>query len=465
VTTPSADALVLFGATGDLARRKIFPALYRMQARDALDVPVIGVARSEESEDAFRHRVRDAVQTFVPDADPAVLEQLARRVRLVSGRYEQPSTFASLGDLLDSLGSRLTVFYLAIPPDLFATVADGLAGAGLSPAARLVVEKPFGRDLQSAQALSATLHEHVDESAVFRIDHFLAKETVEDLLVFRFANSLLEPVWNRHYIDNVQVTMAESLGMEGRGTFYDSTGAIRDVLQNHLLQVVTLLAMEPPANADADGLLEEKVKVLRAMRPLDCTTLVCGQYRGYRDEPGVASDSGTETFAACRVEIDSWRWAGVPFFVRTGKRMPGTALEAVVELRRPPRLLFPDSSDEQPHSNLLRFRLAPNDGVTITVQAKQPGPALVSRPVDLDVDYDDELGERQEAYERLLADALSGERRRFARQDGVEHAWRVVQPALERPGRLHPYDPGTWGPPEADAVLGGHHWHAPVHLS
>jgi glucose-6-phosphate 1-dehydrogenase len=459
-----ADALVIFGATGDLARRKIFPALYRMQARGDLAVPVVGVARSGESEDAFRRRVADAVTSFVPDADPVVLGRLVERVRLVGGRYEQASTFADLASTLADLGSTLAVFYLAVPPDLFATVADGLAGAGLSPQARLVVEKPFGRDLAGARSLSATLHEHVAESAVFRIDHFLAKETVEDLLVFRFANSILEPVWNRNYVEAVQVTMAESLGMEGRGAFYDGTGAVRDVLQNHLLEVVTLLAMEPPASADAEALLEEKVKVLRAMRPLDCTTLVRGQYRGYHAEPGVAADSTTETFAACRLEIESWRWAGVPFFVRTGKRMPGTALEAVVELRRPPRLLFADGPEE-PHGNLIRFRLAPNDGVTLTVHAKRPGPDLLSRPVDLDVDYRDEGGDRQEAYERLLADALVGERRRFARQDGVEQAWRVVQPALDEPGPVQPYEPGTWGPAAADEVLRGHHWHVPEHLS
>jgi glucose-6-phosphate 1-dehydrogenase len=456
---------VLFGATGDLARRKIFPALYRMEARGALGVPVVGVARSEDSQETFRGRVRDAVERFVPQRDPAVLDRLLERVTLVGGRYEDAATFAALGAALERMGSHLSVFYLAVPPDLFATVADGLAGAGLSGRARLVVEKPFGRDLASAQELSATLHEHVDEASIFRIDHFLGKETVEDLLVFRFANSLLEPVWNRNYVDNVQVTMAESLGMEGRGSFYDEVGAVRDVLQNHLLEVVTLLAMEPPVRADAAGLLDEKVKVLRAMRPLDCTTLIRGQYRGYLQENGVAEGSTTETFAACRLQIDSWRWAGVPFFVRAGKRLPGTALEAVVTMRRPPRLLFADGSDDQPQGNLVRFRLSPDDGVTITMHAKRPGPALVSRTVDLDVDYREELGERQEAYERLLADALAGERRRFARQDWVEQAWRVVQPALDEPGPVHPYEPETWGPVEADEILGDRAWHIPEHLS
>jgi glucose-6-phosphate 1-dehydrogenase len=456
---------VIFGATGDLARRKIFPALYRMESRDALGVPVVGVARAEDDENAFRRRVRDAVTTFVPQHDAAVLDRLTGRVRLVGGRYEEASTFEALAAVLDELGSELSVFYLAIPPDLFATVADGLARAGLSHRARLVVEKPFGRDLASARRLSAMLHTHVPETSIFRIDHFLGKETVEDLLVFRFANSILEPVWNRNYVDSVQITMAESLGMEGRGAFYDEIGAVRDVLQNHLLEVVSLLAMEPPVQADAAGLLDEKVKVLRAMRPLDCTTLIRGQYRGYHEERGVEEGSTTETFAACRLEIDSWRWAGVPFFVRAGKRLPGTALEAVVSMRRPPRLLFADGSDDQPQGNLVRFRLSPDDGVTLTMHAKRPGRALVSRTVDLDVDYREEPGERQEAYERLLADALDGERRRFARQDWVEQAWRVVQPALDQPGPVHPYEPETWGPVEADSILEGHHWHVPEHLS
>jgi glucose-6-phosphate 1-dehydrogenase len=463
--TPRAEALVIFGATGDLARRKIFPALYRMESRDALGVPVVGVARAEDDEDAFRRRVRDAVTTFVPQHDAAVVDRLVGRVHLVGGRYEEASTFSALATVLDRLGSELSVFYLAIPPDLFATVADGLARAGLSHRARLVVEKPFGRDLASARRLSAMLHTHVPEASIFRIDHFLGKETVEDLMVFRFANSILEPVWNRNYVDSVQITMAESLGMEGRGAFYDEIGAVRDVLQNHLLEVVSLLAMEPPVQADAAGLLDEKVKVLRAMRPLDCTTLIRGQYRGYHEERGVEEGSTTETFAACRLEIDSWRWAGVPFFVRAGKRLPGTALEAVVAMRRPPRLLFADGSDDQPQGNLVRFRLSPDDGVTLTMHAKRPGRALVSRTVDLDVDYREEPGERQEAYERLLADALDGERRRFARQDWVEQAWRVVQPALDEPGPVHPYEPETWGPVEADTILEGHRWHVPEHLA
>ncbi len=348
---------------------------------------------------------------------------------------------------------------------MFPIVVQGLAGVGLTGTARIVVEKPFGRDLASARQLNRVLHQHVPERAIFRIDHYLGKESVEDLLVFRFANSFLEPIWNRNYVASVQVTMAEDIGVEGRGVFYDGVGAIRDVLQNHLLQVVALLAMEPPVSPDADALRDEKVKVLTAMRPLDCTTMVRGQYRGYLDEPGVGADSTVETFVACRLEIESWRWAGVPFYVRAGKALATTALEAVVELREPPRMLFTDNDTPKPRTNLLRFRLGPLDGVTLTVQAKRPGQDLAAQTVDLDVDFNDALGERQEPYERLLDDALDGNPRRFARQDGVENAWRVVQPALDNPGPVRPYQRGTWGPVEADELLQGGHWHHPTQSS
>ena len=326
----------------------------------------------------------------------------------------------------------------------------------------MVVEKPFGRDLTSARELNRVLHQVFPERSIFRIDHYLGKEPVENLLVFRFANSLLEPVWNRRYVASVQVTMAETFGVEGRGSFYDGVGAIRDVIQNHLLQVVALLAIEPPVDAEPDSLRDEKVKILKAMRPADPARLVRGQYEGYHGEPGVAPGSAVETFAALRLEIDSWRWAGVPFFVRAGKGLAATALEAVVELHAPPRLLFsPDGC--QPRPNFLRFRLGADDGVTVCVQAKEPGERLVSHPVELQVDFEQVFGARQQAYQRLLGDALEGNPARFARQDGVENAWRVIQPLLDQPGPVHSYPRGSWGPAQADTVTAGHGgWHDPA---
>jgi glucose-6-phosphate 1-dehydrogenase len=309
--------------------------------------------------------------------------------------------------------------------------------------------------------LNATLHAVFPEERIFRIDHYLGKESVEDLLVFRFSNTLLEPVWNRNYVRSVQITMAESIGVEGRGSFYDGVGAVRDILQNHLLQVAALVAMEPPVGPEASFLQDEKVKVFAAMRPIDASTLVRGQYVGYRDEPGVAPDSEVETFVAARVEIDSWRWAGVPWFVRCGKGLTRAATEVVVEFREPPRLLFDEVDGPTPMRNLIRFRLGKNDGVTFTVQAKTPGPHLDSQNVDLGVDFAAALGERSEAYERLLGDAIAGSPRRFARQDIVEQTWRVVQPVLDHPGPVHPYFRGSWGPAEADRILGGDPWFEP----
>lgn len=367
------DAPVLFGATGDLARRKLIPALYRLDEAGRLDLPVLGVALSDWDDEQFRAHVRDVVGASVPEPDRGVLDRLAGRLSLVAGDYADAATFAALAARLREAGVERPVFYLAIPPSMFPTVVEGLAGVGLARAGRVVVEKPFGRDVASARNLNDVLHEHVDEAAIFRIDHYLGKESVEDLLVFRFGNTFLDPIWNRNYVSSVQVTMAEDFGVEGRGSFYDSVGAIRDVLQNHLLQVVALLAMEPPVSADADALRDEKVKVLRAMRPLDCAAMVRGQYAGYLDEPGVAAGSGTETFVAARLEIDSWRWSGVPFFVRAGKGLPTTALEAVVELKEPPRMLFAGPGEPAPHANLLRFRLGRRPGVTMSVQAKHPG--------------------------------------------------------------------------------------------
>lgn len=458
---PPADALVMFGITGDLSKRKLFPALYHLERRGALGVPVVGVSRSGWTVERFAEHARAAIAAAIPDARPNVVDRLCGRLRLIDGDYRAPDTFATLAACLDDLGSSRAVFYLAIPPEVFETVVAGLTAAGLNTRGRVMVEKPFGRDQASARALNGVLLASFPEEQILRIDHYLGKESVEDLLVFRFANSFLEPIWNRRYVDNVQVTMAERIGVEGRGRFYDDVGALRDVVQNHVLQVVTFLAMEPPVGPSSDNLQDEKAKVLAATRPVDTTSYVRGQYRGYRTEPGVAPDSTTETFAALRLDIESWRWAGVPFYVRAGKALAQDATEVVVELREPPRLLFEEDGGAVSSPNLVRFRLGRHDGVTLTVQAKTPGRELRSEAVDMSVDFAAALGERREPYERLLDDALVGSRTRFARHDLVELEWAVVEPALHAPGPIRQYERGTWGPPAADAILAGRHWHPP----
>jgi glucose-6-phosphate 1-dehydrogenase len=459
-----ADALVLFGATGDLSKRKLFPAIYNLVKHGRLGVPLLGVARDTWTDETFAAHARESMQTFVPDADPVVIEQAVKGLDLITGDYANMDTFRTLRDTLDRLGSRNAVFYLAIPPAAFEQVITSLTTQGLNLRGRVVVEKPFGRDLASAKELNRILHDAFVEDKIFRIDHYLGKESVEDLLVFRFSNSLLEPIWNRNYVSSVQITMAETIGVEGRGSFYDSVGALRDVVQNHLLQVVALLAMEPPVGPAARHLHDEKAKVFAAMQPISCQHLVRGQYEDYLAEPGVAAGSTVETFAAVRLFIDSWRWAGVPWYVRAGKALGQAATEAVVELRKPPRMLFDEAGGEPPRANLIRFRLGKADGVTFTVQAKTPGPNLDSEDVDLSCDFAAALGERREAYERLIDDALEGELRRFARQDEVEETWRVVQPALDNPGPVYSYKRGTWGPPEADRLVDGDSagWHAPT---
>jgi glucose-6-phosphate 1-dehydrogenase len=463
MTMPNrADALVLFGATGDLSKRKLFPSLYALEKHGKLNIPVVGVARSGWDDAGFRDHARTSIEKAIEKPDLAVIDALCARLELVDGDYASIDTFQRLARKLSDVHSSNAVFYLAIPPDLFPTIVQSLASVGLNRRGRLVVEKPFGRDVASAIELNRVLHEAFDEEQIYRIDHYLGKEAVEDLLVFRFSNSFLEPIWNRNYVSAVQITMAEKIGVEGRGAFYDSVGAVRDVVQNHLLQVLSLLAMEPPVGPATRHLQDEKAKVLAAMRPVDTRTLVRGQYRGYRDEPGVAPNSSVETFAAMRFEIDSWRWAGVPFYVRAGKALSTNATEAVVELRQPPRLLFDEIGGPPPDRNLIRFRLGNNDGVTLTVQAKMPGEQLDSQPVDLSVDFAAALGERHDAYERLLGDAIAGNPRRFARQDIVEETWRIVQPALDEPGPVHFYDRGSWGPAQANGLFdAATYWHDP----